>query len=1114
MKKCINFILLLAVCVSSLPIVPLTRAHAESYLDELSFQEDMTLTKQDSPYYVSGELVIPENITVHVDSGVKIIFQSGTIKVRGALYIQGKENESVVIEQDGGSKGFTLIGGLLNASYIDVTGGSKLIDAYSSSTVLISDFKFSDAGSPSSSGAFISVWQNSLMSLKNGSMLNINTGQGLEAFLGGAVFIDTVNMSSFGSRTFISIFSNLIQNGVKVRSVIDIASSTLDKGYGGVQVFSEAYATIRNSTFQNFENTALSVFSKGEVEIRESAIIKNTRGIETYDSYVTAEESIFENNSEYAVLHAGGSFEGKDNWWGDSSGPYSLDKNPTGIGDAFYGVGNVSPWLTEKKKTECCSNVLFIPGVQGSRIYKKNIFNKEIQLWEPGGNSDVSKLFLDQNGLAKDKTLYTRDIIDKTNISFGLFDVGVYNNFIHAMNGLDMNFSIRDWAYFPYDWRGSPNDVAVSGAVVGEKENTDTQFKSMESEVERLSKTSKTRKVTLIAHSYGGLISKRFLSYLFTRGKIGLIDKVILVAVPEEGSPSALFALLHGDTQDIGNGYILSKNTARKLALNMPSLYALLPSYNSQFVKGLSPDEKFIVPDISNVVDMYKFMFNETKRPFTLDLNENEIPIVANKVVSDSVKSEALLYKPQEDPAFKNIKFYNIIGTGINTPSTIVYKKGKCNAPLYKTILGNTSEYCGLKHDVYYSKLGDGNVPFGNPDVKWGDKYIFDMSNYNSDNSKNFSHANIISSDPVISTLMQMLLDNIGKYQLPKYISHYGGSRINLFNQVAHSVSKPTYVLSSSEDLNINMRDAAGNTAGANLDYLNELKKSAGDSSGSMYGNSNTNLQEFIPTQNTSPNSSYGSVGESAVLTSEYLPTEVHAIAGVSLQNNAQTNPVVYTDISLIKIEPETNTGTNAGAVLDDGQNIRHEDVIFEFKDIPVTENTHIEIKIDNASTSNPMNEGNSSSSIQAVLTITDIVNGEVGVKTTFSSTGGGSIVNSLNPANIAGMSSVSMVGGFVDIGYIISSIRESLVGSSLRKSFKKRYLLKLETIGKYHKSTNESTRALARRLSKDTVLSLMSIIKDLGRSRPLYYSGGMQRGEAIYLYSQFLRLGRAYGDF
>ena len=269
------------------------------------------------------------------------------------------------------------------------------------------------------------------------------------------------------------------------------------------------------------------------------------------------------------------------------------------------------------------------------------------------------------------------------------------------------------------------------------------------------------------------------------------------------------------------------------------------------------------------------------------------------------------------------------------------------------------------------------------------------------------------------------------------------------------------------------------------LHYLKDLQSSGTNSSNA--NSLNTNPTEFIPTQNTSPNSSYGSVGNSTVVISEHIPIEVHANGGSSIQNNIQNNPVTYTDISLVKIEPELSSSTN---------------IIFEFNDIPVTENTNIEIKINQASSSD-------STSTEATLTLTDTINGTSSNIQTYTYSGGGSFVASsyIN-------SSTGAIGGFADIGYIISGIRESLTSSSLRKNFKNRYLLKLETIEKYNKSTNEKIRSLARQLSKDTILSLSAIIKDLGRYRPLYYKGGMQRGEAVFLYSQFIRLGKAYGDF
>ena len=52
------------------------------------------------------------------------------------------------------------------------------------------------------------------------------------------------------------------------------------------------------------------------------------------------------------------------------------------------------------------------------------------------------------------------------------------------------------------------------------------QYKKMEDQVTSMALISKTKKVTLLAHSYGGLVIKRFLTYMLQKGKINLIDKV------------------------------------------------------------------------------------------------------------------------------------------------------------------------------------------------------------------------------------------------------------------------------------------------------------------------------------------------------------------------------------------------------------------------------------------------------------------------------------------------------------------------------------------------------------------------------------------------------------
>ena len=102
-------------------------------------------------------------------------------------------------------------------------------------------------------------------------------------------------------------------------------------------------------------------------------------------------------------------------------------------------------------------------------------------------------------------------------------------------------------------------------------------------ELKRLAKSSKTGKVTIVAHSNGGLVAKALMQKLGDAETAKLIDKVIFVAVPQVGTPQAIGALLHGYEQGLPKDWIsvfLSESTARTLAQNMSSAYNLLPSAN------------------------------------------------------------------------------------------------------------------------------------------------------------------------------------------------------------------------------------------------------------------------------------------------------------------------------------------------------------------------------------------------------------------------------------------------------------------------------------------------------------------------------------------------------
>ena len=86
--------------------------------------------------------------------------------------------------------------------------------------------------------------------------------------------------------------------------------------------------------------------------------------------------------------------------------------------------------------------------------------------------------------------------------------------------------------------------------------------------------------MTIITHSNGGLIAKALVQKLKDTNNplYEKIDKIIFIGVPQVGTPEAFISLLHG--VNVGKGFIMSANRARNIALNMPTIYNLLPSQN------------------------------------------------------------------------------------------------------------------------------------------------------------------------------------------------------------------------------------------------------------------------------------------------------------------------------------------------------------------------------------------------------------------------------------------------------------------------------------------------------------------------------------------------------
>ncbi|MSU74055.1 hypothetical protein EXS56_02865, partial [Candidatus Kaiserbacteria bacterium] len=228
----------------------------------------------------------------------------------------------------------------------------------------------------------------------------------------------------------------------------------------------------------------------------------------------------------------------------------------------------------------CASNVLFLPGIETSRLYRPDYVGGTDRLWEPNIDSDVQDLYMNADGSSSRFDVYTkeRDVIDE--LPSG---ANIYKSFIGKMNELKTSDTINDWEPIAYDWRLSLDDILTYGHKIqdriyysGDLRATSTPY--IIQELKRLAAASKTKKVTIVAHSNGGLLAKRLTELLGPVESAKIIDKMIFVAVPQAGTPASIPAGLHGYEQDILYGLITSKETARTLAKNAPMEYQLLPS--------------------------------------------------------------------------------------------------------------------------------------------------------------------------------------------------------------------------------------------------------------------------------------------------------------------------------------------------------------------------------------------------------------------------------------------------------------------------------------------------------------------------------------------------------
>jgi len=407
------------------------------------------------------------------------------------------------------------------------------------------------------------------------------------------------------------------------------------------------------------------------------------------------------------------------------------------------------------------SNVLFLPGLMGSRL-----FEGETQRWE-GGDTHAQRLYLNSEGKSIN-SIEAKEVIDTFD---GFLNVDIYKSFLADLENYKNNNQINDYQVVPYDWRLSFADILSDGVI----ENT----------LRDLAFSSPTGRVSIVAHSNGGLLAKYLLSDLGDEA-VALVDKLVMVGTPQLGTPKVIGALLHG--YKAGIFLTLSDARARDIARNMPGMYQLLPFNNYYNGLGSSISTPYVTFDDGSTTQAFTDNFGFAITPDELhgflsgtegrshpEYSNLKLPAVGNSRLIQEAQLAQDIISSWQPP--QGIEVHQIAGVGEQTLAGIDYRNFEDCKTLTPLVNHLAKVFCtdtlSYKPRIVYD--GDGTVVTPSALVMGenANKWWVDLVSFNEDYTGlfdlNMSHSYLLE----IDSLRFLIFENIllgSNLSLPQYI--------------------------------------------------------------------------------------------------------------------------------------------------------------------------------------------------------------------------------------------------------------------------------------------------------------------------------------------------------
>lgn len=236
----------------------------------LTITEDAKLLKACSPYHFDNDLIVEEGATLCCEPGVQLFFGNDVqLKVYGSIEFVGTEGNPIVIkgEPDMYWKYIKSDAGNILLKYVEFYSGEKAISSINGGNLLIENCKFYE--SDMNTNDLISIYSAPVIITNNkfyGNLDNVNKdcidckSVPFGKFIGNLFYDISDDCIDVGENSLdISISQNEMYNcksmaiTIGESSVADIGRNIIAHCQGGVQVHTDAVATMMNNTLYNNE---------------------------------------------------------------------------------------------------------------------------------------------------------------------------------------------------------------------------------------------------------------------------------------------------------------------------------------------------------------------------------------------------------------------------------------------------------------------------------------------------------------------------------------------------------------------------------------------------------------------------------------------------------------------------------------------------------------------------------------------------------------------------------------------------------------------------------------------------------------------------------------------